>query len=387
MNDLMHVQDPGSQEALLGRPARDLLSRADRRAFTGQGIVVTGAGGSIGSELSRQIAACHPRSLTLFEQSEYNLFHLERELRERFPDLTLNPVLGDVTRRRAVRLACAAAHADVVYHAAAYKHVTMTERAICPAVEVNVFGTLNVTRVARELGARLVFVSSDKAAQPRSVMGATKRLAELVVLIHGRPTFQPTIVRFGNVLGSSGSVVEIMLEQIRRRQPVTMTHPDATRYFMTSREAASLVMKADLLGTAHGIYCLDMGAPVKLSQLVQRLLAYAETLGLGPVPVRLCGLRPGEKLHEDLTQHGVELARTADRRVWLARQAPFDKAMVHRVLRALRDDIQHGDAISALSDLCAGVQEYEPSPEAWNAAAAGSMSTWAEAAPAVERIA
>jgi FlaA1/EpsC-like NDP-sugar epimerase len=366
---MIDLRNAATQELLLGRRVQQVLSSEERRTFEGQRVMVTGAGGTVGSELARQLAACRPALLTLFEQSEYNLFRIEQELAEDHPGVELDVVLGDVRRRRSVRAAFESARPHVVYHAAAYKHVTMTERAVCPAIEANVLGAVTVARAAADSGSRLVLVSSDKAAQARSVMGATKRLAELAVLALEAPTFRPVVVRFGNILGSSGSVVEVMIERALRGRPLLVTHPDATRYFMTAQEAVALVMKADVLGSGGETYWLDMGAPVKLMTLVQRLQLLMERAGAAPVPITVIGLRPGEKLHEELTTHGLELCRTSHRRIWAARQPPFDAGQVGRVLRALRDDIEQNDAISALSDLCAAVPEFQPSPEAWRAAA------------------
>jgi|WetSurMetagenome_2_1015567.scaffolds.fasta_scaffold28410_5 FlaA1/EpsC-like NDP-sugar epimerase len=369
---MIDLRNVATQEQLLGRRVQHVLTAEDRRIFAGQRVMVTGAGGTVGSELARQLAACGPARLTLFEQSEYNLFRIEQELVEDFPDVELDVVLGDVRRRRSVRAAFDAASPHVVYHAAAYKHVTMTERAVCPAIEANVLGALAVARAAAEHGTRLVLISSDKAAQARSVMGATKRLAELTVLAQESSAFRPVVVRFGNILGSSGSVVELMIDRALRGRPMLVTHPDATRYFMTAQEAVSLVMKADLIGRSGETYWLDMGAPVRLITLVERLRLLLERAGTTPGAIRVIGLRPGEKLHEELVTHGLELRQTCHRRIWAARQPDLDEGLVRRVLRALRDDVEQNDAISALSDLCAAVPEFTPSEEAWHAAAAAT---------------
>ena len=384
---MIDLRNAVTQELLLGRRVQQVLSADDRRAFAGQRVMVTGAGGSVGSELARQVAGCRPATLTLFEQSEYNLFRIEQEISEDYPDVELDPVLGDVRRRRSVRAACKAARPHVVYHAAAYKHVTMTERAVCPAIEANVLGAMTVARASADIGARLVLISSDKAAQARSVMGATKRLAELGVLSLACPTFRPVVVRFGNILGSSGSVVEVLIDRVTRRRPLHVTHPDATRYFMTAQEAVALVMKADLLGRGGETYWLDMGAPVRLMTLVQRLLTLMERAGCEKVPIEVVGLRPGEKLHEELTTHGLELCRTTHKRIWTARQPSFEVDTVRRVLRALRDDIEQNDAMSAMSDLCAAVPEFQPSREAWRAAASCTVQTSASlSSPAPARV-
>jgi FlaA1/EpsC-like NDP-sugar epimerase len=230
------------QEQLLGRRAHDLLTDFDRVAFARQRLLVTGAGGSLGRELSRQLASCRPARLTLMDHSEYALFSIERELRAAYPELGLDAVLGDVSRRADVRAVFRLARPQAVYHAAAYKHVPIVERAIVPSLRTNVLGALETATAARDMGARFVLISSDKAAEPKSVMGATKRLAELAVLQLASPTFKPVAVRFGNILGSSGSLVEIMAECVRERRSIPVTHPDATRFFMTAQEAVALVL-------------------------------------------------------------------------------------------------------------------------------------------------
>src|SRR5439155_2244345 len=184
----MTVLDAVAQERLLGRPVRAVLTEKDRQTFAGQRLLVTGAGGSVGSELARQLAACGPASLTLFDHAEYNLFRVERELRQDFPDVNIVAVLGDVSRRADIRGACRTARPHAVYHAAAYKHVPIAERSIVSAARINVLGTVETVAAAREVGARFLLISSDKAAEPRSVMGATKRLAELVALSQASST-------------------------------------------------------------------------------------------------------------------------------------------------------------------------------------------------------
>jgi FlaA1/EpsC-like NDP-sugar epimerase len=361
------------QEILLGRREHGLLKPADRSALAGQRVLVTGAGGSIGAELARLAAECRPESVTLFEQSEYNLFRIERELRARFPLVRLIPILGDVSRRREIAQACDEVRPDVVYHAAAYKHVTMAERALLSAIRTNVFGTWHAARAAGATGARFVQVSTDKAAQPASVMGATKRLAELVALAAAGDFQRIAVVRFGNVLGSSGSLLELMLEHMRDGTPIELTDPEATRYFMTPREAVSLILKTDLLGRTGEIYWLDMGAPVRIVDLAERLLAWGERAGMPRVPVRWVGLRPGEKLREELTTEGLSLSKTSHKRIWMAHQPPPDGDLVRRVLRALRNDLRRNDALTALADLCAGVPEYVPSRHARETAMASAL--------------
>jgi O-antigen biosynthesis protein WbqV len=360
-------------ERLLGRRIYRLLTAADRRAFAGRRILITGAGGSIGSELARQIARCGPERLTILDHAEFNLFTIERELRERFPALQIDLVLADVTRGGFVRRACRAFRPHVVYHAAAYKHVTMAERAICAAALVNVDGTLRVVRAAREVGARFVLVSSDKAAAPTSVMGATKRFAELVALNEAGASFHPVVVRFGNVAGSSGSVLALMRERIRGGRVVQLTDPDATRYFMAPSEAIALVLKASLRRGAAATYWLDLGEPVRIGDLAERLVTLEQAAGYAPVPTEIIGIRPGEKVREEPGTQGLSIRRTQSRGIWVARQPRFDAAAVAAAASRLRRHAVRGEALGALDTLAAVVTDFSVSPEARADARAQAM--------------
>ena len=268
-----------AQERLLGRRVDAILTTTDSGGFTGRRVLITGGGGSVGSELARQVAGCQPAQLTLVDHAEYNLFRIEAELREMFPALPLTVCLGDVSRSVDINAACREAQPHIVFHAAAYKHVTLAERSVVAAARTNVLGTVQTLKAARTVGARFVFISSDKAAESRSVMGATKRFAELVTLDLSTPWFPTMVTRFGNILGSSGSVVEIMLRCVERGRPVPLTDPDATRFFMTGEEAASLVMKAAQIGQGGEVFWLDMGEAVRVGDLVERLITYATPKG------------------------------------------------------------------------------------------------------------
>jgi FlaA1/EpsC-like NDP-sugar epimerase len=370
--------DADLQARLLGRVPQNVLTNVDRRAFRGRRLLITGAGGSVGSELAHQLAACDPQSITLFDHSEYHLFQIERELRERFPALTLDAVLGDVSRRVDIQAACALARPNAVYHAAAYKHVPIAEKAIVAAARVNIVGTWEVARAAREAGARLVLVSSDKAAEPRSVMGATKRMAEMIALTQRSRLFRPIAVRFGNILGSSGSVVEIMLRAVHAGRKVPITSPDASRYFMTGEEAASLVLKADLMGRGGEVFWLEMGEPQRIGDLAARVIACAPA-GARPPATEIIGLRPGEKLREELTTQGLEMRRTAHERVWFARQRNIARAAVHAALRQVRIGCARGDATAVLHAIASVVHDYQPSDAAVAAARASTEAAVANA--------
>lgn len=353
--------DAGELARLLDRPIDAGLGPSERAAFGGRRVLVTGAGGSIGSALARELAAMQPASLVLFDQSELGLFEIEREIRERHPAVSVEPVLGDVARRAQVRRVCRATRPDVVYHAAAYKHVTMAERAPCAAAEVNVLGTVELVQAAAEVGARFVLISSDKAADPKGVMGATKRFAEQVTLSAATTAFRPIVVRFGNVLGSSGSLVQIMRARVRAGLPLPITDPDATRYFMTASEAVSLVLRADLIGQSAEIYWLDMGRPVRVGDLVERFLAMEQAAGFSRVPIEIIGLRPGEKRFEDLYDRRLRFQRTGDRRIWVAREAAGQQIGLDSAVRALRRAAARADDAAALAAITAAVDGFDAS--------------------------
>jgi len=216
-------------------------------------------------------------------------------------------------------------------------------------------------------------------------MGATKRLTELAVMARAERTFQPIVVRFGNVLGSSGSVLQLMREAIREGRPVPITDADATRYFMSAGEAASLVMKATLLSRRAETYWLDMGEPVRIGDIAARVLALEAEAGYAPTPIAIIGLRPGEKRSEDLTTQGLRMCRTRHRRIWVARQAPFDGPRIRVAVNRLRDSVATGDALDALAALAAAVPEFVVSDQAWALARAQSSHAAAPARPAAAR--
>ena len=339
-------------EDLLGRDPVPPNSALLARDLEGKVVLVTGAGGSIGSELCRQILAEHPTKLLLVEHSEFALYgihqELEAKLRERslpFNEAGTNlvPLLGNVRDYGRMSDICRAYAPNTVYHAAAYKHVPMVEHNPCEGVANNVLGTLNIARAALECGAAsFVLVSTDKAVRPTNVMGASKRVAELILqalaaetmvrleneapvagLVRNRTRF--AMVRFGNVLGSSGSVVPLFRKQIQAGGPITVTHPEVTRYFMTIPEAAQLVLQAGAMGQGGEVFVLDMGEPVRIIDLARRMVQLSgnavkdEANPEGDIEVTITGLRPGEKLYEELLI-GDDPSPTAHRRIMKARE-------------------------------------------------------------------
>ena len=355
--------DRDAEQRLLGRAVEGVLTGMDRRGLKSRRLLLTGAGGSVGAELARQLAACTPASLTLVDHSEYNLFRIEHQLRADYPSLAIHAVLGDVSRRADIKAACQMVRPHTVYHAAAYKHVPITEASVIAAARTNVLGTVETIRAAREVGARLLLMSSDKAAYPSSVMGATKRLAELVAVYQRSRLFRPVVVRFGNILGSSGSVVEIMAKAVRAGRNVPVTDPAATRFFMTAEEAVSLVIKADLMGRGGDVFWLDMGQPLRIGDLAERVITWATPAGRSRVGVDIIGLRPGEKLRE-LTTQGLEMKTTSHPRIWQARQHDVPRASILQAVTQIRRACASGDAALALDALMNVVPEYEASDAA-----------------------
>ncbi|RTL34048.1 MAG: polysaccharide biosynthesis protein [Burkholderiales bacterium] len=290
-------------EDVLGREPVKLDESAVSKLISGQTVMITGAGGSIGSELCRQIARFGPSRLVLFELSEFALYQIEQDLGERFPHLPLVRLVGDVKDLGALRRVMRAHQPDLVFHAAAYKHVPLMEDDNAwIALRNNTLGTYQVAQAAAELGVkRFVLISTDKAVNPTNVMGATKRAAEMVVS-HWAAQATDTrfmAVRFGNVLGSSGSVIPKFKEQIAKGGPVTVTHPDITRYFMTIPEAAQLVLQAAALAETGQVFVMDMGKSVKIADLARELIHLSGHTE-AEIPIVFSGLRPGEKLYEEL---------------------------------------------------------------------------------------
>lgn len=337
-------------EDLLGRDPVQPDNAQVAASLYNRSVLVTGAGGSIGSELCRQIIRHRPARLVLFEQSEFSLYAIERELQALNSieglGVEINPLLGSVTHRRRCETVMRRFGIETVYHAAAYKHVPLVEHNIIEGVQNNVFGTFNVAEaaIAAEVK-RFVLISTDKAVRPTNVMGASKRLAELVLqgLAQRQSNTIFSMVRFGNVLGSSGSVVPLFRDQIRDGGPVTVTHPDIIRYFMTIPEASQLVLQAGSMGQGGEVFVLDMGEPVKIADLARKMI---HLMGLvektderpdGDIEIVFSGLRPGEKLYEELLI-GDNPQGTAHPRIMMAREVsmPWDEVeqTLNRLMRA-----------------------------------------------------
>lgn len=364
---------------LLGRDAVEPRVELFERCIRGQVVMVTGAGGSIGSELCRQILTQAPAVLILFEHSEYNLYSIHQELQVRLdPAIRLVPILGSIRNPQRLLDVMRTWRVDTLYHAAAYKHVPMVEHNIAEGVLNNVVGTLNTAQAAILAGVRhCVLISTDKAVRPTNVMGCTKRLAEQLLQalsreaeprLHGLGCAQANrtrfcMVRFGNVLGSSGSVIPLFREQIRRGGPVTVTHPEITRYFMTIPEAAQLVIQAGAMGQGGDVFVLDMGEPVRIAELAEKMIRLSgltlrsEHNPRGDIAIEYSGLRPGEKLYEELligdnvsaTEHPMIRRADEQHMSWEALSELLDQ-----LLAAVADE----DCARIRTLLCQAVPEY-----------------------------
>jgi FlaA1/EpsC-like NDP-sugar epimerase len=361
---------PLAPQSFLGRKSADTDLGVASGSYADRVVLVSGAGGSIGSELCRQILNCSPTRVVLYELSEFALYTVHQELEQltEGTGVELVPVLGSVTDPRQVRKVLRDLGVQVVLHAAAYKHVPLVEANPLPGLANNVFGTRTLAREAAAVGVeRFILISSDKAVRPTNVMGASKRLAELVVqdLATRHPGTIFTMVRFGNVLGSSGSVVPLFQEQVSRGGPVTVTDPRVKRYFMTIREAVQLVLKAGAIAEGGEVFVLDMGKLVPILHLARQVI---ESAGYtvrdaanpdGDIEIEIIGLRPGEKLEEELTLT-PDLIGTRYQKIFCAREARLSEIEIAGVLRGLRQALAAGDEAAARAVICRWVEGYVP---------------------------
>jgi FlaA1/EpsC-like NDP-sugar epimerase len=351
-------------EDLLGREAVELDRQAVGRFLHGRRVLITGAGGSIGSEMCRQACTWQPQRLVLVEQAENNLFDISNELARDFPAIDLVSVICDIYDRQRVLNVFMTHRPEVVIHAAAHKHVPLMELNPCEAVKNNIFGTRNVADACCAAGVdEFVFISTDKAVNPSSIMGCTKRVAEIYIQsLNGREGCATKFkaVRFGNVLGSAGSVVPTFERQIRQGGPVTVTHPDMTRYFMTIPEAAQLVLQAAAAGEGGQVFLLDMGEPVKIVDLARDMITLSGLRVGEDIDIVFTSLRPGEKLFEELKTEGEDIAPTVHPKVkiWKHRPVSWEKIQLSlEELAGLTQCAEHAPVVQALQRL---VPEYKP---------------------------
>jgi FlaA1/EpsC-like NDP-sugar epimerase len=329
-------------EDLLGRDAVELDWTAIRQTLTTRRVLVTGGGGSIGSELCRQVARLGAQSLVVVDQSEYNLYRIIQELRADFPELILDGVLADCGDRAAMYKVFVEAQPQVVFHAAAYKHVPMLQTQLRSAFRNNVLGTRTVADLASETGVEcFVLISTDKAVNPTSVMGACKRVAEIYCQnLDAQSATRYMTVRFGNVLDSAGSVVPLFRRQIRAGGPVTVTHPEISRYFMTIPEACQLILQTASLGKGGEIFALDMGEPVRIRDLAEQMIRLAGKKPGSEIPIVYTGLRAGEKLFEELFHPLENYSATAHAKIFLAQHREVSWELLHALLNKSVDAVR-----------------------------------------------
>ena len=346
---------------LLGREPVQVSESEIGRYVTGRSVMVTGGCGSIGSELCRQLARFNPGRLVVFDQAESEMFYLALELREKFPTLELVTEVGDIVRYRRVLETIKSNYVDAVFHAAAYKHVPLMEEHIVEAAENNVIGTWNVARASEECGVRnFLMISSDKAVNPTSIMGVTKRIGELIVssMAPQSASITSVSVRFGNVLASNGSVVHVFRRQIAAGGPVQVTHPEMRRYFMSIPEAVQLVLQAFSMGKGREIFVLDMGEPVRITDLARSMI---ELAGLKPgedIRIEHTGMRPGEKLFEELNMNSEDILPTYHEKVKIYRASEPQTGAIGEWIDKLQTLIESGNPLEVKAHLLKLVPEY-----------------------------
>lgn len=324
-------------EDLLGRDPVDLDTAAIMGYVSGKTIMVTGGGGSIGSELCRQIAKHHPKQLVILDIYENNAYDIQQELMRHFPRLSLTVLIASVRNTRRIQQIFETYHPDVVYHAAAHKHVPLMEVSPNEAVKNNVIGTLKLVRAADQYGVkRFVQISTDKAVNPTNVMGATKRICEMIIQTYNnRSQTEFVAVRFGNVLGSNGSVIPLFKKQIATGGPVTVTHPDIIRFFMTIPEAVSLVLQAGAMAKGGEIFVLDMGEPVKIDDMARNLIRLSGYVPDRDIEIKYVGLRPGEKLFEEILMDEEGMQETENKLIHIGKPIEMDEELFLEYLEKL----------------------------------------------------
>ena len=353
---------PVALDDLLGRNPISLDIDLISSSLRNKNVLITGAGGSIGSELCRQVIQLGPASLILLEQNEFNLYSIAQEIDSMQCDIPLHARLGDVCDEPGIRLVFAQYEPDIVFHAAAYKHVPSLQGQVREAVRNNLVGTEVMARISCESGCKqFVLISTDKAVNPTSIMGATKRMAEILVQALNVDSEVAFItVRFGNVLGSAGSVVPLFKKQIEAGGPVTVTHPDVTRYFMTIAEACQLIMQASAIGQGSEIFVLDMGSPVSIDFLARQYIRMAGSVPGRDIEIVYTGLRPGEKLAEELFHDDEKLSETVHHQINLAESRILDRGVVMTAISSLLSKCEQSDAVGIEQIMKNLVPEYTP---------------------------
>ena len=368
VNGHLHLDriKPVEFEDLLARESVEMEAPASSAWIAGRKVLVTGAGGTIGAELTRQVWACHPKSLILIERSEPALFEIEQELKDDGAGSEVIPIVADVGDEKRMETVVQQQKPDLVFHAAAHKHVPLMEQQVGEALTNNSLKTIALARVAAQYGAKdFVMISTDKAINPTNVMGASKRLAEigLQILQKKNPNMKISSVRFGNVLGSSGSVIPTFRRQIAAGGPVTVTHPEVARYFMSVAEAVGLVLSAGRLGKGGEIFVLDMGDPVKIEAMARQLI---ELSGFEPgreIEIRYTGLRPGEKLCEELSHNEEVTEKTEHQKIWRLKPQnglQMDGDTLVQSINGIIEEASRGNTVSAKQMIRELIPEYTP---------------------------
>ena len=351
-----------SFEDLLGRDPVNLDMERIGSYLSDKVVLVSGAGGSIGTELCRQISLFAPKNIILLDKTENSLFHLEMEFRQRYPKVTITPVLGDVQNKPFLEKLFDASKPQVVFHAAAFKHVPIVELNPWEAVFNNILGTKNIVEMSHKFRIeRFIMISTDKAVRPSSVMGATKRVAEMITSCYAlsNPT-RFVSVRFGNVIGSEGSVIHLFRKQIERFGPVTVTDPEITRYFMTIPESCKLILQAGALGEGGEIFILDMGTPIKILDMARDLVRRSGFKPDVDIEIKFIGLRPGEKLHEELITEGEGIVRTPYEKIFVLKGDTCDLNWLNQKIEELVKLANEQDAGGIKSKLKEIIPEYQP---------------------------
>jgi len=348
-------------EDLLGREQVELDWKAIQSSIVGKVVLVTGGGGSIGSELCRQIGQLNPKLLIVIERSEYNLYQLQQEIHQKFPDLNFKTYLEDVGNRLMIKHIFQKNKPDIVFHAAAYKHVPILEAHVCAAVRNNIQGTEVLARAAKEFGVtKFILISTDKAVRPTNIMGASKRSAEILCQSLNEPNSTHFVtVRFGNVLGSSGSVIPLFKRQLAVGGPITVTHPDVTRFFMTIPEAARLILQAATIGQGGEIFVLDMGQPVKIRYLAEQLIRLSGKEPDLDIKIIYSGLRPGEKLYEELFYQNEDRLETKHPKIFQAKSNVILHDSLMTQLAVIKQALSENDTEQLVILLKAFVPEFQ----------------------------
>ena len=350
-----------SFEDLLGRDPVNLDTKSIGDYLADKVILVSGAGGSIGSELCRQIVQFQPKNLILFDKTENSLFHIDMEFRQRYPNVFITSILGDVKYKNCLNKHFTDHRPQVVFHAAAYKHVPIVELNPWEAIYNNIIGTRNIVEASHHFGVeRFIMVSTDKAVRPSNVMGATKRVAEMITSCYASNPTRFLSVRFGNVIGSEGSVIHLFKKQIERFGPVTITHPEITRYFMTIPEASKLILQAAALGEGGEIFILDMGTPIKIEDMARDLIRRSGFKPGVDIEIKFIGLRPGEKLHEELITEGEGIVRTDFEKIFVLKGNVCDLHWLNQKIEELITLAHEQDGDGLKSKLKEIIPEYQP---------------------------